>query len=102
MLEAAQHARTFAAGRSRADLDSDLMLLMALVRVLEIIGEAAANVSDETRRVLDDLPWASITGMRHRLAHAYFDVSAEVVWATVHEDLPPLISRLALFLASRS
>lgn len=98
MLDAAQAARSFAVGRSRADLDADLMFLMAVVRAVEIIGEAAINVSSETRDLLPELPWANIIGMRHRVIHAYFDVNRDIVWATLQEDLDPLVRALVGFL----
>lgn len=98
MLDAAQAALSFAVGRSRADLDADLMFVMAVVRAVEIIGEAAINVSSETRDLLPELPWANIIGMRHRVIHAYFDVNRDIVWATLQEDLDPLVRSLVGFL----
>lgn len=101
MVEAAQSALSFVAGRSREDLDADRMLLMAVVQALQVVGEAAFNVSDDTRQLLPGIPWTSIVGMRHRLVHAYFDVDASVVWATVDEDLDPLVSRLSGWLETQ-
>ena len=75
MADAAREARSFAAGRSRADLDRDRMLLLSLVKEIEIIGEAASKVSQETRDAVPDIPWPDLTGMRHRLIHAYFDIN---------------------------
>lgn len=98
IVDAAQSALTFAAGRSRPDLDTDRMLLLAIVKAVEIVGEAAVNVTPETRAMLPDVPWTSMVGMRHRLAHAYFDVDPAVVWATVCEDLEPLVVRLTAWL----
>ena len=74
MLDAARDALGFAAGRSRADLDSDRMLALSLVKSIELIGEAAARVGAETRRRHSSIPWADIVGMRNRLIHAYYDV----------------------------
>ncbi len=101
MVEAAQSALTFAAGRSRQDLDTDRMLLMAILRAVEIVGEAAISVTVDTRELLPDIPWTSIIGMRHRLVHAYFDIDAAVVWATVREDLEPLVVRLTTWLEAQ-
>jgi uncharacterized protein with HEPN domain len=61
---------------------------------LEIIGEAAVKVSDETRAMYSEIPWAEIVGMCHRLIHAYFDINVEIVWQTVSKDLPPLVVML--------
>ena len=94
MADAAREARSFVAGRSRADLDRDRMLLLSLVKEIEIIGEAASKVSQETRNAVPDIPWPDLTGMRHRLIHAYFDINVEVVWQTVVQDLPPLLAAL--------
>jgi uncharacterized protein with HEPN domain len=90
MVEAADAAIGFMAGRTRADLDTDLMLAFAVVRAIGIVGEAAHHVSDEGRALLPTLAWPAIVGMRHRLVHAYFQIDLETVWKTVIEELPPL------------
>ncbi len=81
-------------GRSRADLDSDEMLLFALIRAVEIVGEAASRVEREARETLPDVPWPEIVGMRNRLIHAYFDVDRDILWSTVIQALPALRSAL--------
>ena len=91
MLEAAREASSFAANRDRRDLDTDRMLVLALVKSIEIIGEAGARVSEEGRAATPDLPWPEIVAMRNRLVHAYFDVNLDIVWETVRKDLPALI-----------
>lgn len=100
MLEHAREAVAFAAKRNREDLDADRLLNLALVRLLEIVGEAAARVTTETRGQLPDVPWAEITGLRNRVVHGYDRVDFDVVWATVTSDLPPLVVQLEDFLAS--
>ena len=90
MLDAANEALNFIRGKNRADLDSDRMLVLSLVRELEIIGEAASKVSVETRSQNTSIPWQDISGMRNRLIHAYFDVDLDTVWSTVSKDLPVL------------
>lgn len=94
MIEAAELALRFIAGRRRADLDDDPMLLFALVRAIEIIGEAASRLSDETRSAYSEIPWKAIVGMRNRLIHGYFDVDTEVVWKTVTQEIPVLLPHL--------
>ena len=94
ILDASREAVAFANGRNRADLDTDRKLNLSLVRLLEIIGEAARGISSEFRQEHPDLPWKSMIGMRDRLIHGYFDVNLDVVWKTVTEDLPPLILQL--------
>ena len=99
ILDAAREAVAFAKGRSRADLDSDRKLNLSLVRLLEMIGEAAKGISQEFRDSHSDLPWKSVIGMRDRLIHGYFDVNLDVVWETVTKDLPALIAKLEKILA---
>lgn len=80
--------------RSRADLDTDLMLVFALVKAIEIVGEAASQVTQATCDQHQTIPWPEIVGMRHRLVHAYFDINLDILWRTVYQDLPPLIAGL--------
>lgn len=94
MIEAADEAISFIAGTTRAELENDRKTLFAVIRCVEIIGEAAAKVSEATRSTAPDVPWSAIVGMRNRLVHAYFDVDTEVVWKTVTTELPRLRSRL--------
>jgi uncharacterized protein with HEPN domain len=94
MIEAAESALNFITGRQRTDLNSDRMLLFALVRAIEIIGEAAGRVSQATREAAADIPWALVVSMRNRLIHAYFDVDNDVAWRTTTEELPALLPDL--------
>ncbi len=94
ILDAAREAVSFSEGRCRTDLDTDRKLNLSLVRLLEIIGEAARSLSQEFRQEHPDLPWKSMVGIRDRLIHGYFDINLDVVWETVTEDLPPLIAQL--------
>ncbi len=101
MLDAAEEAMGFVRGRKRSDLDQDRQFVLALVKDIEIIGEAAYPTSDETRAKLPDIPWDDIVGMRHRPVHAYFDINLDILWKTVQEDLPLLAERLRAYLSSR-
>lgn len=94
MIEAAESARNFIRERRRADLDADQMLLFALLRALEIVGEAASRITEETREAAADIPWALTASMRNRLIHAYFDVDLNVVWKAASEELPELLPKL--------
>jgi len=94
MLDAAHEAIEFAQGQTRIDLNGDRKLVLALVKDIEIIGEAAYQVSPTTRDQFRSIPWDDIIGMRHRLVHAYFDINLDILWRTVQDDLPPLIERL--------
>ena len=94
MLDASREAIGFAAGKTRGDLGSDRQLTLSLVRCLEIIGEAAAQVSGECRDACRQVAWADMIAMRNRLIHAYFDVNLSIVWRTVRDDLPCLVAAL--------
>ena len=94
MLDAVRESVSFAQNRTRSDLDTDRMLMLALVRCLEVIGEAASGITKERRDELPQIPWPQMVGMRNRIIHAYFDIRLDVVWRTVTEDLPLLIAEL--------
>ena len=75
ILDASKEAVEFAKGRSRAELDTDRKLNLSLVRLLEVIGEAARGMSDEFRTQHPELPWKKMVGMRDRLIHGYYVTS---------------------------
>ena len=102
MLDAAKEAYRFLQGRSPQDLATDTMLNYAVRHAIEIIGEAANNVSPDVRNLLPDIPWRKVIGMRNRLIHAYFDVNATILWDTVKLSLPELITALTEYLADDS
>jgi uncharacterized protein with HEPN domain len=93
MLDAAQKAKEFINGRSRNVLDSGEMLALAVVRLLEVLGEAARSVSQEFKNRLSEITWKQISGTRDRLIHGYFDVDHDIIWAILTRDLPPLITQ---------
>lgn len=86
MVEAAEAVLQVIDNRTRQDVDTDLMLRLAVVRAIEILGEAASRVSTETRTATLAIPWAAIVGMRNRLTHAYFDIDYDIVWRTATGD----------------
>jgi uncharacterized protein with HEPN domain len=94
MLDSAKEAISFAKNRTRNDLDGDRMLTLSIVKSVEIIGEAASKVTEETRELIHEIPWSDITAMRNRLIHGYFDINLDIVWNTITDDLPHLISIL--------
>ena len=94
MLEAAQKTQQFIKGRSRAEIEQNETLALALVRLLEIVGEAARSVSLETRQHYSEIPWKEISGTRDRLIHGYFDVDWNILWDILTADLPLLIAKL--------
>ncbi len=94
MIEAAAEIERFLSGRERSDLDADRMLLFAVVRAIEIIGEAASQLSDATRAKAPEIPWPSMVGMRNRIVHAYWDIDTGVVWKAAAEEVPALLPAL--------
>ncbi len=93
MLDAAREAMSFVQRKSREHLERDRLLVLALVKAIEIIGEAAYQISPQTRSRTPEIPWEDIIGMRHRL-HAYFDIDLDILWSTVQKDLPQLTAIL--------
>lgn len=81
-------------GRSRVDLDSDRLLNLALVRLLEVIGEAAARVPERDRSSMPDIPWRQLVALRNRLIHAYDQVDFDILWQILTVDLPELAGAL--------
>lgn len=102
MKDAALEARGFIAGCDHQSLHHNRMLVFALVRAIEIIGEAAANVSLECRNRHPQIPWADIIGMRNRLVHAYFDIDLDILWNTATTKLEPLIEQLDTIISLES
>ena len=100
MLDHAQEAISVVKVRQRQDLENDRMLELALVRLIEIIGEAATRVSPEGQRKYPSIPWPEIVGMRNRLIHGYDEVDLNILWDTLEFDLPPLVATLQQILES--
>ena len=91
MLDFAREANSLMQNRTRDDIEKDRMLQLSLLKLLEMVGEAASRISVNDRQHFSQVPWDSIIGMRHRLIHGYDIVDYDIVWKTVTEDLPPLI-----------
>ncbi|MEJ2190471.1 MAG: DUF86 domain-containing protein [Acidobacteriota bacterium] len=94
MLDYGRRAVTAIEGRSRQELDADPVLVGALERFVEVIGEAANRLTEETRRLAPGVPWNEIIAMRNRLVHGYFAVDLDILWTVVHDDLPGVIDEL--------
>lgn len=75
-------------------MDRDEQLQVALVRAIEILGEAASKLSQDFRDEHSEIPWTLIIGMRNRLVHAYFDVDNDILWTTATVSLPELTIKL--------
>ena len=94
MSDAAKVSQSFTQDRVRADLDNDLMFFYALIKAVEIIGEAASHVSQRLQAGHPEIDWEDIVGMRNWLVHSYYNINRDIVWETVRDDLPILLSQL--------
>ena len=94
MLEHAVEAVQMIREHTRADLDTDRKLNLALVRLVEIVGEAATRMSPEVRNRHPGIPWLDIIGMRNRIVHGYDQVDFDILWDVMELHLPPLITEL--------
>jgi len=94
MLDHAREAVALTAGKNQDDLLHERVLQLALVRLVEVIGEAAARVSENTQTKYRSIPWRDVISMRHKLIHGYDSVDIVVLWDTITDDLPKLIIEL--------
>lgn len=94
IIDAMGKAETFIADMDFEAFSKDDKTIFAVIRCLEIIGEAAKKIPANLRRRFGDIPWASLAGMRDKLIHDYVGVSTEVVWKTIKEDIPSVRPRL--------
>ncbi len=89
--QAAEKAIAFVSGMDYAAFAGDEKTVFAVVRALEVLGEAAKRISQNVRERHPAVPWRSMAGIRDKLIHDYVNVDLEVVWKTVRDDLPTLI-----------
>jgi uncharacterized protein with HEPN domain len=102
ILEAARLAVTYVGEKTKEEFLNDLQCQDAVIRRLEIIGEAARRISEKTKSAYQNLPWYEMVGMRNVMIHDYDDVDMVIVWETVQNDLPPLMSALENILPPES
>jgi uncharacterized protein with HEPN domain len=102
MRDHGREALEMVRGRSRSDLDSDRMRALALVRLLEVVGEAAVRVPAEDRARFSGIPWPQIIGLRNRLIHGYDEVDLDIVWQILSAELPGLVNELNRLLESKT
>ena len=94
ILEAIQRIQYYTSGMTFGSFKADQKTIDAVIRNLEIIGEAAGHVPDEIAHRYDQLPWEEMRGMRNVLIHEYFGVSIGILWHTITHNLPPLVEQL--------
>jgi uncharacterized protein with HEPN domain len=94
MLDAAMTIIQHVKDKIQTDLEQDRLLFGGVIRELMVIGEAANAVSAETQTKFSNIPWRQIVGMRNQLVHAYFEINYKIIWITVRDELPKLITEL--------
>jgi uncharacterized protein with HEPN domain len=94
MLDHAREALALIEGKEREDLRRERVLELALIRLVEVVGEAAARISPEGQAGYPSIPWPQVVSMRNRLIHGYEQVDLNVLWDTIEDDLPSLIAEL--------
>lgn len=94
MLDYAREAVSLVQDKSQAELESNRLLNLALIRLVELVGEAASRVPKGFQGRHSQIPWPRIVGMRHRLIHGYDFLDFDILWQTTQEDLPDLIAEL--------
>jgi uncharacterized protein with HEPN domain len=91
IIDGAYEIGDFVKGYSFEKFVNDRKTVLAVTRLIEVIGEAASKISNKFKENHKNIPWSKIIGMRNRLIHAYFDIDYQVVWQTVQENIPMLI-----------
>jgi len=99
MLEAGRRILVYTGGQNYAAFKKDFKTQDAVLRNLEILGEAAKHIPDEVSAQYPDLPWREMAGTRDRLIHHYFGVNLDVVWGIVELELPGVVAELEVILS---
>lgn len=98
ILDAINAIDNFVLGKNEDEFFESDLLQSAILRKLEIIGEAAKNLDPELKKHYPQIPWKDITGMRNKLIHGYFGINIERVWETVRNALPKLKENITTIL----
>jgi uncharacterized protein with HEPN domain len=102
ILIAARKVTAFIGDATREQFATDEMMQNAIMRMLEVMGEAARLISEETKKAHADIPWHQMIGMRNRLVHEYFRIDLERVWDTTQRDIPALMKQIELLVPPES
>ena len=94
MITALEELFSFIGRKKRKDLDRDRMLALSIVKEIEIVGEAASQISDKFKQLHHDIPWQDMVDIRNRLIHGCGDINYDIVWSTIVKDLKPLLRHL--------
>jgi uncharacterized protein with HEPN domain len=102
MLDHAREAVSLIENTGRKDLNSNRILSLALVRLLEIVGEAASHISKDTQSKYPSIPWAQVISLRNRLIHGYDSIDMDILWEILTKDFPLLIPELETILPKKT
>ena len=94
MLDAVRKVQLFTDGLDQASFLKDEKTIDAVVRNLEVLGEAARQLPGNFTSRSSDIPWNQIAGFRNRIVHDYFGLDLEIIWQIIQHDLPPLKAQL--------
>lgn len=98
IISSIKHVEQFTKGLSYEEFFKDVKTSNAVIRSLEVIGEASKKIPEEIRKKYSDIPWNKMSGMRDKLIHEYFGVDLEIVWTVCKEELPPLLPKVKIIL----
>lgn len=99
ILQAAAEVETLRPAK-RADYNRDRLSQLGILKLIEIIGEAAHHVPDDLRQQHPEVPWTDVVGMRNRTVHGYFEVNFDLVWLVAVEEIPKLVPQIEAILDS--
>lgn len=98
IIEAIDNIFEFTNNKTFETYTQNKMLRFAIIKNIEIIGEAAYLLTNEFKKEYSEIEWHALIGMRHVLVHGYYQIRNEIVWATIETDLPPLREKVQLIL----
>lgn len=101
VLDAGKRIAAYLQGVDQASFLANPMLQDAVIRNLEVIGEACANLSPDLTAANAAIPWNKASGIRNRLVHGYFDVDLRVVWQTAQDSIPAFVRQVSALLQVR-
>jgi uncharacterized protein with HEPN domain len=99
MLETAQRIRAVVQPHTHDSFEADEVTHLALLHLIQRLGEAASRLTSDFRAAHEEFPWAEMIGMRNRIVHSYDDLDAEVVWRVATDDIEPVVAALERVLA---
>ena len=100
MHDTARRLRSLARERSRGECDADDVAQLAMVHLIQRLGEAASRLTADFRAAHPEFPWGEMIGMRNRIVHAYHDLDPDVVWHIAKEDIEAVIASLERVLSA--